>query len=207
MSTPHFRMKSVTAWSDLLTVEEGVLAPESVERLEAAYQRVQRMAAALPFTYDPLWLLTGQRPEGWEYLTGALRPGRDLAAQYLDRLHAVQALSPPAAQLATELDHLVGERLAELEGQLVLFMRALLETRQTERPPRRGFWGWLRRFTGAGNSQERTFTADRRGGIWRVSPVFLPRKLTVLGRTSRGELPQQGGPRPTDLGFCHRGRR
>src|SRR5262249_22982135 len=157
-----------------LTAEEGVLAPEDVERLEAAYERAKQLVAALPFTYDPLWLLTGQRPEGWEYLTGALRPGRDLAAQYLDRLHALQALSPTAAQLATELDHLVGERLAELEGQLVLFMRALLETRQTERPPRRGFWGWLRRFTGAGNSQERTFTADRRG-VSGGCPLFFYR--------------------------------
>jgi len=38
--------------------------------------------------------------------------------------------------------------LAELEGQLVLFMRALLETGQMARPTRRGFWGWLRLFRG-----------------------------------------------------------
>ena len=148
MSTPRFRMRSITAWSALLTAEEGVLAPEEVERLEAAYERAKQLVAALPFTYDPLWLLTGHRPEGWEYLAGALSPGRDLAAQYLDRLHALQALSPPAAQLATELDHAVGESLAELEGQLVLFMRALLETGQMARPTRRGFWGWLRLFRG-----------------------------------------------------------
>jgi hypothetical protein len=142
-------MRSITAWSALLTAEEGVLAPEEVERLEAAYERAKQLVAALPFTYDPLWLLTGHRPEGWEYLTGALRPGRDLAAQYLDGLHALQALSPTADQLATELDHAVGERLAELEGQLVLFMRALLETGQMERPTRRGFWGWLKAHAGS----------------------------------------------------------
>jgi hypothetical protein len=74
MSTPRFRMRSITAWSALLTAEEGVLAPEEVERLEAAYERAKQLVAALPFTYDPLWLLTGHRPEGWEYLTGALSP-------------------------------------------------------------------------------------------------------------------------------------
>src|SRR5215813_1970326 len=74
MSTPRFRMRSITAWSELLTAEEGVLAPEAVERLEAAYERAKQIVAALPFIYDPLWLLTGHRPEGWEYFTGALRP-------------------------------------------------------------------------------------------------------------------------------------
>jgi hypothetical protein len=135
-------MKSITAWSDLLTAEEGVLAPEGVGRLEVAYARAQKIAAALPFTYDPLWLLKGYRPEGWDTMEAALTPGQDALKQYRAKL---RILSPEAA---LELDYLVGEQMAVLEESLVLFLRALLEARQTGRPARRAFCGWLKGLRG-----------------------------------------------------------
>jgi hypothetical protein len=138
MSTIGFYMKSITAWSDLLTEEEGFLVPEFVERLEAAYERAKKIATALPFTYDPLWLLKGYRPEGWDNMEAALTPGRDALKQYREKLYT---LSPEAA---LELDYLVGEQMAVLEESLVLFMRALLEARQAERPTRQGICGWLK---------------------------------------------------------------
>ena len=137
MSTTGFRMKSIMAWSGLLTEEEGVLAPEVVARLEAAYERAQKIAAALPFTYDPLWLLKGYRPEGWENLAAALTPGRDALQQYREKLHT---LSPEAA---LELDYLVGAQMAVLEESLVLFLRALIEARHAEQPTFQGVCGWL----------------------------------------------------------------
>src|SRR5262249_22198165 len=111
---------------------------------------------------------------------------------------------------ALELDALVGEQMAVQQESLVLFLRALLEARQTERPIYPGVCGWLRKvLKGCGvyrGKRRRVNTAPFRvrwaGACSRVCLVFygrsIPYQRTYQRRKANGAARAKPG-RPLNL--------
>jgi len=119
-------MKLPSDWNKARPEEVGSFGPEYAKRLDDAFQIARKIVASLPPTFDPLQLLDDP-PAGLASVERAITTSQNDRTRYCEKLDALRALSPEAGRLAAELDHIVGERMADLQDTLVIFLRAFCE--------------------------------------------------------------------------------